>query len=50
MYFTEQVSAFSANYSDSGLFGIYTISQAAAVTDVSVWCWLQEPAQQHLRL
>ncbi|CAG04434.1 unnamed protein product, partial [Tetraodon nigroviridis] len=28
------VSAFSANYSDSGLFGIYTISQAAAVTDV----------------
>uniref|UniRef100_A0A674PHI4 Ubiquinol-cytochrome c reductase core protein 2b n=1 Tax=Takifugu rubripes TaxID=31033 RepID=A0A674PHI4_TAKRU len=28
------VSAFNANYSDSGLFGIYTISQAAAVTDV----------------
>lgn len=32
----EQVSALSANYSDSGLFGIYAISQAAAVTDVSV--------------
>uniref|UniRef100_UPI00398E5E0F cytochrome b-c1 complex subunit 2, mitochondrial n=2 Tax=Pristiophorus japonicus TaxID=55135 RepID=UPI00398E5E0F len=28
------VSAFSARYSDSGLFGIYTISQAAAASDV----------------
>uniref|UniRef100_A0A8C5KEE3 Ubiquinol cytochrome c reductase core protein 2 n=1 Tax=Jaculus jaculus TaxID=51337 RepID=A0A8C5KEE3_JACJA len=28
------VSAFNANYSDSGLFGIYTISQAAAAGDV----------------
>ncbi|XP_073447151.1 cytochrome b-c1 complex subunit 2, mitochondrial [Aquarana catesbeiana] len=27
------VSAFSANYSDTGLFGIYTISQAAAAGD-----------------
>lgn len=30
-----QVSAFNASYSDSGLFGIYTISQAAAAGDVS---------------
>jgi hypothetical protein len=30
-----QVSAFNAIYSDSGLFGIYTISQAAAAGDVS---------------
>ncbi|KAM8961136.1 cytochrome b-c1 complex subunit 2, mitochondrial [Pelodytes ibericus] len=28
------VSAFNVNYSDSGLFGIYTISQAAAADDV----------------
>ncbi|XP_070708320.1 cytochrome b-c1 complex subunit 2, mitochondrial isoform X2 [Pempheris klunzingeri] len=28
------VSAFNASYSDSGLFGVYTISQAAAVGDV----------------
>ncbi|XP_067859640.1 cytochrome b-c1 complex subunit 2, mitochondrial [Heptranchias perlo] len=28
------VSAFNANYSDSGLFGIYTISQAASASDV----------------
>ncbi|MEE6497729.1 hypothetical protein FKM82_002824 [Ascaphus truei] len=28
------VSAFNVNYSDSGLFGIYTISQAAAAGDV----------------
>ncbi|XP_056389721.1 cytochrome b-c1 complex subunit 2, mitochondrial isoform X1 [Hyla sarda] len=28
------VSAFNANYSDSGLFGIYAISQAATATDV----------------
>lgn len=31
-----QVSAFNASYSDSGLFGVYTISQAAAAGDVSV--------------
>lgn len=30
-----QVSAFHASYSDSGLFGIYTVSQAAAAGDVS---------------
>lgn len=30
-----QVSAFNASYSDSGLFGIYTISQAASAADVS---------------
>ncbi|XP_021569968.1 cytochrome b-c1 complex subunit 2, mitochondrial, partial [Carlito syrichta] len=29
-----QVSAFNACYSDSGLFGIYTVSQAAAAGDV----------------
>ncbi|XP_054098639.1 cytochrome b-c1 complex subunit 2, mitochondrial isoform X2 [Callithrix jacchus] len=29
-----QVSAFNASYSDSGLFGIYTISQATAAGDV----------------
>ncbi|KAM4632632.1 cytochrome b-c1 complex subunit 2, mitochondrial [Discoglossus pictus] len=28
------VSAFNVNYSDSGLFGVYTISQSAAVSDV----------------
>ncbi|KAM9425083.1 cytochrome b-c1 complex subunit 2, mitochondrial isoform 2-T2 [Pholidichthys leucotaenia] len=28
------VSAFNASYSDSGLFGVYTISQAAAANDV----------------
>ncbi|MCC4729789.1 insulinase family protein, partial [Streptococcus agalactiae] len=28
------VSAFNASYSDSGLFGIYTISQAAAAGEV----------------
>ncbi|XP_041829572.1 cytochrome b-c1 complex subunit 2, mitochondrial isoform X2 [Melanotaenia boesemani] len=28
------VSAFNASYSDSGLFGVYTISQAAAASDV----------------
>lgn len=28
------VSAFNASYSDSGLFGIYTVSQAAAARDV----------------
>lgn len=33
-----QVSAFSTSYSDSGLFGIYTISQAAAASDVSGSC------------
>lgn len=34
--FSEQVSAFNVSYSDSGLFGIYTISQAASAGDVSV--------------
>lgn len=32
----EQVTAFNAAYSDTGLFGVYTISQAAAAGDVSV--------------
>lgn len=32
--FFSQVSAFNASYSDSGLFGVYTISQAAAAGDV----------------
>lgn len=36
-FFPEQVSAFNAGYSDSGLFGVYTISQAAAAGDVSVY-------------
>lgn len=31
----QQASAFSASYSDSGLFGIYTISQADSTRDVS---------------
>lgn len=31
-----QVSAFNAGYSDSGLFGVYTISQAADAGDVSI--------------
>lgn len=31
-----QVSAFNASYSDSGLFGVYTISQAGVAGDVSV--------------
>lgn len=34
--FPNQVSAFSAGYSDSGLFGVYSISQAGAAGDVSV--------------
>jgi len=29
------VSAFNVSYSDSGLFGVYTISQVAAAGDVS---------------
>lgn len=33
--FVLQVSAFNVNYSDSGLFGIYTISQAADAGEVS---------------
>lgn len=35
-FFPDQVSAFSAGYSDSGLFGVYSISQAGAAGDVSV--------------
>lgn len=31
----EQASAFNASYSDSGLFGVYTISQADSARDVS---------------
>lgn len=34
-FFPDQVSAFSTGYSDSGLFGIYSISQAGASGDVS---------------
>lgn len=33
---SQQVCAYNTSYSDSGLFGIYTISQAAATGDVSV--------------
>lgn len=33
--FILQVSAFNVNYSDSGLFGIYTISQAPNAGEVS---------------
>lgn len=36
VFLTKQVTAFNASYSDSGLFGVYTISQATAVGDVSV--------------
>lgn len=35
MMFVLQVSAFNVNYSDSGLFGIYTISQAPNAREVS---------------
>lgn len=35
-FFPDQVSAFSTGYSDSGLFGVYSISQAAVAGDVSV--------------
>lgn len=35
-FFPDQVSAFSTGYSDSGLFGVYSISQATAAGDVSV--------------
>lgn len=31
-----QASAFNANYTDSGLFGVYTICQANAAKDVRV--------------
>lgn len=37
--FVLQASAFNVNYSDSGLFGIYTISQASDTGEVS--CWLE---------
>lgn len=37
--FVLQVSAFNVNYSDSGLFGIYTIAQAPNAGEVS--CWLE---------
>lgn len=33
--FVSQAAAFNVNYSDSGLFGIYTISQASAAGEVS---------------
>lgn len=33
--FPQQASVFNASYSDSGLFGIYTISQADSARDVS---------------
>ena len=33
--FVLQASAFNVNYSDSGLFGIYTISQAPNAGEVS---------------
>lgn len=33
--FPQQASAFHASYSDSGLFGVYTISQADSARDVS---------------
>lgn len=47
--FSEQVSAFNVSYSDSGLFGIYTISQAASAGDVSV-SWWQEAVHQYSEL
>lgn len=31
----QQASAFNASYSDSGLFGVYTIAQADSARDVS---------------
>lgn len=48
-FFPEQVSAFNAGYSDSGLFGVYTISQAAAAGDVSVYL-SEQKAIQHFKM
>lgn len=45
--FSEQVSAFNASYSDSGLFGVYTISQAAVAGDVSIPLLRQESVPHH---
>ncbi|XP_016010976.1 cytochrome b-c1 complex subunit 2, mitochondrial [Rousettus aegyptiacus] len=44
------VSAFNASYSDSGLFGIYTISQAASAADVikAAYSQVKTIAQGHL--
>ncbi|XP_068941041.1 cytochrome b-c1 complex subunit 2, mitochondrial [Petaurus breviceps papuanus] len=41
------VSAFNANYSDSGLFGIYTVSQAAIAEDVIRTAYNQVKAVAH---
>lgn len=45
--FVLQASAFNVNYSDSGIFGFYTISQAAHTGEVSGWlewgCWQPVP-------
>ena len=50
MVFVLQASAFNVNYSDSGLFGFYTISQAAHAGEVSghleCGCW-QPVSEQH---
>lgn len=48
-FFPEQVSAFNTGYSDSGLFGVYTISQAAAAGDVSVY-QSEQKAIQHFKM
>lgn len=48
IFFTsEQVSAFNASYSDSGLFGVYTISQVADAGDVSIPQSRQASVHQH---
>uniref|UniRef100_A0A8C4GX77 Ubiquinol-cytochrome c reductase core protein 2b n=1 Tax=Dicentrarchus labrax TaxID=13489 RepID=A0A8C4GX77_DICLA len=41
------VSAFNASYSDSGLFGVYTISQAAVAGDVSIPQFRHESIPHH---
>lgn len=48
MVFILQASAFNVNYSDSGLFGFYAVSQAAHAGEVSDWleCGSWQPVSE----
>lgn len=45
--FLSQAAAFTASYSDSGLFGIYTIAQADSAGEVTIRNPLQQPQLKH---